>query len=86
MVAKISFKDVNLSDSKSSFSALGTLPLNINKLYSVFIFKPLISLKSNNRGTGVTGFSINSSSLVLIVEASTKANGLSLDNRQAFIF
>ena len=57
---------------ESSPYTLSTLPLNKNKLYSIFIFKPLTSLKGNNRGAGVTGFSINSF-LILIVKASTKS-------------
>ena len=73
LAAKISSKDINLLNLKSSPSASGTLLLNINKLYSVFIFKPLISLKSNSRGTRVTSSSINFSSLVLTAEASTKS-------------
>ena len=73
LAAKISFKDINLLNLESSPLALSTLPLNINKLYSVFIFKPLISLKGNSRDARVTSFSIDSSFLVLIVEASTKS-------------
>ena len=73
LAAKTFFKDINLSDSESSSLTLSTLPLNINKLYSIFIFKPLISLKGNSRGVKVTGSSIDSSSLVLMVEASTKS-------------
>ena len=73
LAAKIFFKDINPLDLKSSPSASGTLPSNINKLYSVFIFKPLISLKGNSRGAKITGSSIDSSSLVLMVEASTKS-------------
>ena len=73
LAAKTSFKDINLLDLESFLLALSTLLLNINKLYSVFVFKPLISLKGNSRGARVTGFSINSSSLVLTVEASTKS-------------
>ena len=73
LAAKTFFKDINLLNLKSSSLASGTLPLNINKLYSVFIFKPLISLKDNSRGTKITGFSVDSSSLVLTVEANTKS-------------
>ena len=73
LTAKIFFKNINLLDLKSSPLASGTLPLNINKLYSVFIFKPLISLKSNSRGAKITGSSVDSSSLILTVEASTKS-------------
>ena len=67
----LSSKDINLLDLESSPYTLGTLPLNKNKLYSIFAFKPLTSLKGNSRGAGVTGFSINSF-LILIVKASTK--------------
>ena len=73
LAAKIFFKDINLLNLESSLLALSTLPLNINKLYSIFTFKLLISLKGNSRGIRVTGFSVNSSSLVLTVEASTKS-------------
>ena len=73
LAVKTFSKDINPLNSESSFLALGTLFLNINKLYSVFIFKPLISLKGNSRGAKVTGFSIDSSSLILIVEASIKS-------------
>ena len=73
LAAKTFFKDINLLNSESSPLALGTLPPNINKLYSVFAFKPLISLKSNSRGAKVTSSSVNSSSLVLIVKTSTKS-------------
>jgi len=59
---------VDLLDLESSPYTLGTLPPNRNKLRSIFIFKPLTSLKGNSRGTRVTG-----SSLVLIVKASTKS-------------
>ena len=55
LAVKTSFKDINLLNLESSPSALGTLPLNINKLHSVFMFKPLISLKSNSKGAKVTG-------------------------------
>ena len=73
LAVKIFFKDINLLNLEFSPLVSGTLPPNINKLYSVFIFKPLISLKNNSRGARVTGFSVNSSSLVLTVEASTKS-------------
>jgi hypothetical protein len=72
LVTGSSFKDINLLDLKSSLYALGTLPLNKNKLYSIFMFKPLTSLKGNSRGTGVTGSGINSFS-ILTVKASTKS-------------
>ena len=64
-------KNIDLLNLESSPYILGTLPPNKNKLYSIFAFKPLTSLKSNSRGTRVTNSSINSS-LILIVEASTK--------------
>ena len=73
LAAKIFFKDINPLNLESSPLASGTLPLNINKLYSVFAFKPLISLKGNSKGTRVTSSSIDSSSLVLTVKASTKS-------------
>ena len=73
LAAKTSFKDINLSDLKSSLLTSGTLPPNINKLYNIFAFKPLISLKSNSRGTEITNFSTDSSSSVLTVKASTKS-------------
>ena len=66
------FKDIDLLNLKSSLYTLGTLPLNRNKLRSIFVFEPLTSLKSNNRGTKVTSSSINSF-LILIVKASTKS-------------
>ena len=59
-------------DLESSPYTLGTLPLNKNKLYSIFIFKPLTSLKGNSKSTKVTSFSVNSS-LILTVKASTKS-------------
>ena len=68
-----SSKDINLLNLESSPYTLGTLPLNKNKLYSIFVFKPLTSLKDNSRGTKVTGSSTDSS-LILIVEASTKSS------------
>jgi hypothetical protein len=73
LVIKVSSKD--LLDLESSPLALGTLPLNRNKLYNIFAFKPLTSLKGNSRGSGVTSSSIDSSSssLALIVKASTKS-------------
>ena len=72
LVTGSSFKNINLLDSESSPYALGTLPLNRNKLYSIFIFKPLTSLKGNSRGARVTGFSVDSFS-ILIVKAGTKS-------------
>jgi len=65
-------KDIDLLDLESSPYALGTLPPNRNKLYSIFTFNPLISLKGNSRGARVTSSSVDSS-LVLIVKASTKS-------------
>ena len=65
-------KDINLLNSESSPYTLSTLPLNRNKLYSIFIFKPLTSLKGNSRGARVTGSSIDSS-LISTVKASTKS-------------
>jgi hypothetical protein len=72
LAIKTSFKDIDLLNLKSSLLALGTFLLNINKLCSVFVFKPLISLKSNSRGPKVTGSSTDSSSLILMVEAGIK--------------
>ena len=71
-MTKLSSKDINLLNSKSSLCVLGTLPLNKNKLYSIFIFEPLTSSKSNSRGTKIINFGTDSSS-VLIVKASTKS-------------
>ena len=73
LITKISVKDIDLLDLKSSLLALGTLPLNRYKLPSIFIFKPLTFLKSNSKGAKVTGFSTDSSSLVLMVKASIKS-------------
>ena len=73
LIIKISFKDVDLLNSKSSFLVLGTLPLNRNKLYSIFAFKSLIFLKDNSKGTGVTSFGANSFSLILTVKVNTKS-------------
>jgi hypothetical protein len=73
LAVKISSKDIDLLNLESSSLALGTFLLNINKLYSVIIFKPLIFLEGNNRGPKVTSSSIDSSSSVLIVETSTKS-------------
>ena len=72
LATRLSFKDIDLLNLESSSYTLGTLPLNRNKLYSILAFKPLTSLKSNSRGTKVTGSSINSS-LILTVKASTKS-------------
>jgi hypothetical protein len=71
-VIKSSSKDIDLLNLESSLYALGTLPLNRNKLCSIFAFKPLTSLKGNSRGAGVTGSSVDFS-LILIVEAGTKS-------------
>jgi hypothetical protein len=73
LAVKISSKNINLLDLESSPLALGIFPLNINELYSIFAFKPLISLKGNNRGPKVTNFSADSFSLVLMVEVNTKS-------------
>ena len=73
LVIKISSKDVDLLDLESFLLALGTLPLNRNKLYSIFTFKPLTFLKGTNRGPRVTSSSINPSPLALTVKASTKS-------------
>ena len=71
-MTRLSSKDINLLNLESSFYTLGTLFLNKNKLCSIFVFKPLTSLKNNSRGTKVTSSSADSS-LILIVEASTKS-------------
>jgi hypothetical protein len=73
LIIKISTKDIDLLDLKFSLLALGILPLNRYKLPSIFIFKPLTFLKGNSKGTRVTSFSTDFSSLILIVEASTKS-------------
>ena len=67
-----SSKDINLLNLESSPYTLGTLPLNKNELYSIFIFEPLTSLKGNNRGAEVIGSGVDSF-LILIVKASTKS-------------
>jgi len=72
-VVKVSFRDIDLLNFKSSLLALGILLLNRNKLYSIFIFKPLTFLKGNSRGARVTKSGVNPSSLVLIIKASTKS-------------
>jgi hypothetical protein len=72
LVTRSFSKDIDLLNLESSPCVSGTLSLNRNKLYSIFTFKPLTSLKSNSRGTGVTSSSTDSS-LILIVEASTKS-------------
>jgi hypothetical protein len=71
LAIRSSSKDINLLDLESSLYTLGTLPLNKNKLCSIFAFKPLTSSKGNSRGAGVTG-SGTDSSLILIVEAGIK--------------
>ena len=68
-----SFKDIDLLNLESFLYILGTLLLNKNELYSIFIFKPLTSLKGNSRGARVTSFSTDSS-LILTVEASIKSS------------
>jgi hypothetical protein len=73
LAIKASSKDVDLLDLESSLLALGTLPLNRNKVRSIFTFEPLTSLKGTNRGPGVTGSSINPSPLALTVKAGTKS-------------
>ena len=73
LVIRLSSKDIDLLDLESLALALGTFPLNRNELRSIFAFKPLTFLKGNSRGAKVTGFSADSSSLVLIVKASTKS-------------
>ena len=73
LATKSSSKNIDLLNLESSPYALGTLPLNKNKLYSILIFKPLTSLKSNSRGTKVTSSSTDSS-LILTVEASIKSS------------
>ena len=71
-MTRSSFKNIDLLDLESSFYTFYTLPLNRNKLYSIFTFKPLTSLKGNSRGTGVTGSGIDFS-LISTVEAGTKS-------------
>ena len=73
LIIKISAKGVDPLNLKSSFLALGTLSLNRHKLPNIFIFKPLTFLKSNSKGIRVTGSSINSFFLVLMVKASIKS-------------
>ena len=73
LITKISAEGVDLLDLKSSFLALGTLPLNRYKLPNIFTFKPLTFLKSNSKGAKVTGSSTDSFFLVLMVEASIKS-------------
>ena len=71
-MTRLSFKNIDLLDLESSPYTLGTLFLKRNKLYSIFTFKPLTSLKNNSRGTKVTSSSTDSF-LILIVKASTKS-------------
>ena len=73
LIIKTSIKDTDLLNSKSSPLVLGTLLLNKNELHSIFIFKPLTSLKSNSKGARVTGSSANPFSLVLIVKTNIKS-------------
>ena len=73
LAAKISSKDINLLNLESFFFSFRHFAFKYKKLYNVFVFKPLISLKSNSRGTKVTGFGTDSFSLILIVKASIKS-------------
>ena len=73
LIIKIFAKGVDPLNLKSSLLILGTLSLNRYKLPNIFIFKPLTFLKSNSKGTKVTGSSTDSSFLVLIVKASIKS-------------
>ena len=73
LAIKTSSKDVDLLDLETSLLALGTLPLNRNEIYSIFMFKPLTSLKGTNRGSRVTSSSTDFSPLDLTVKASTKS-------------
>ena len=68
---RLSSKDIDSSNSESSLYTLDTLLLNRNELHSILTFKPLTSLKSNNKSTGVTNSSTDSS-LISIVKVSTK--------------
>ena len=72
LATRSSSKDINLLNLKSSPYTLKTLPPNRNELCSIFMFKPLTSLKGNSRDTKITSFSTDSSS-ILIVKASTKS-------------
>jgi hypothetical protein len=72
LATKLSSKDINLLNLKSSLYTSGTLPPNKNKLYSILTFKPLTFSKNNSRGTKVTSFSTGFFS-ILIVKASTKS-------------
>jgi hypothetical protein len=72
LATRSSSKDIDLLNLESSLYALGTLLLNRNKLRSILAFKPLTSLKSNSKSARVINSSIDSS-LILIVEASTKS-------------
>src|SRR6266702_5095652 len=69
LIIKTSFKNIDLLNLKSSFLVSGTLPPNINKLYNIFIFKPLTFLKGNSKGLKVTSFGAGFFSLILIVKA-----------------
>ena len=73
LAIKTSFKDINLLNLESFLLALKTLPPNRNKLCSIFIFKPLTSLKGTNRGLKITSFGTDFFPLTLIVKASTKS-------------
>ena len=73
LATKTFSKDIDLLNSESSLLTLGTLLLNRNKLHSIFIFKPLTSLKSTNKSPKVTGFNTDPFPSALIVKASTKS-------------
>jgi hypothetical protein len=72
LATKSSSKDIDSLNLESSPYTLNTLPLNKNKLRSIFAFKPLTSSKSNSKGAKVTNSSTDSS-LILIVKASIKS-------------
>jgi len=73
LIIRVSSRDVDLLNSKSSFLALDILLLNRNKLRSIFAFKFLTFLKGNSRGTRVTESGVNFFFLVLIVKTGTKS-------------
>ena len=73
LAIRSSSKDIDLLNLESSLYTSGTLLLNKNKLYSIFTFKPLTSLKDNSKNTGVTSSSTDSS-LILTVKAGTKSS------------
>ena len=72
LAAGLSSKNINLLNLESSPYTLSTLPPNKNKLYSIFIFKLLTSLKGNSKSTRVINSGIDSF-LILIVKASIKS-------------